>query len=460
MKAVYFDAFSGVSGDMILGSLLDVGVEIDSLREDLARLPVRGYHLHATRRTKAGMSGTKFDVHLGEAREHAHAAEEEGHHHEPQNSPDSQPGAPEGHTHAHAGRSHPSIPDPGHADCGPHHGHAEVRDFRSIADMVSGSSLPGPVRDRALGVFRRIAEAEGKIHGCPPESVHFHEVGAVDSIVDVVGGCLALEALGRPRVFAAPLIEGTGWIRCAHGRFPVPAPATLEILAARGLTLRQCEEPHEMVTPTGAAFLAEFAEAFGPMPAMRLERVGYGLGTRDMRTRPNVLRAVLGELESEPGGSVTSLDWEVDQVGCLETNLDDANPEVLGHFLDRALAAGALDVFYGPVQMKKNRPGVVLTVLCPAAECDRFSELILRETTAFGVRRGVLERRKLRREFLSVDTPVGRIKVKVGRLDGRIVQVAPEYESCRAVAAERGVPLKAVYTAAVQAVPAFSGDSR
>ncbi|HNV00468.1 MAG: nickel pincer cofactor biosynthesis protein LarC [Verrucomicrobia bacterium] len=460
MKAVYFDPFSGVSGDMILGALLDLGVEIGSLRKDLARLPLGGYHLHATRRTKAGICGTKFDVHLGEAQEHSHAAGDEGHHHEPQTAPDAQSGMHKGHTHPHPGHSQPSIPDRCHVHSGPHHGEAEVRDFRSIATMVSGSSLPGPVRDRALGVFRRIAEAEGKIHGCPPESVHFHEVGAVDSIVDVVGGCLALEALGRPRVFAAPLIEGTGWVRCAHGQFPVPAPATLEILAARGLTLRQCEEPQEMVTPTGAAFLAEFAEAFGPMPAMRLERIGYGLGMHDMRTRPNVLRAVLGELESEPGAPVLPHDWEGDHVGCLETNLDDANPEVLGHFVDRALAAGALDVFYGSVQMKKNRPGVVLTVLCPVAECDRFSELILCETTAFGVRRTVLERRKLRREFLSVDTPVGRIKVKVGRLDGRIVQVAPEYESCRAVAAERGMPLQAVYTAAVRAVPASSGDSR
>ena len=454
MKAIYFDAFSGVSGDMILGSLLDLGVEIESLREDLARLPVRGYHLHANRRTKAGISGTKFDVHLGDAHDHAHGGEEHGHHHEPPTTPDAHNGLSEGHTHPHA--SHPKTPLPAqeHIHAGPLHGHADVRDFRSIAAMISGSSLPGPVRDRALGVFRRIAQAEGRIHGCPPDDVHFHEVGAVDSIVDVVGGCLAIEALGRPRVFAASLTEGTGWVRCAHGRFPVPAPATLEILAARGLTLRQCEEPHEMVTPTGAALLAEFAETFGPMPAIRLDRVGYGLGTRDMATRPNVLRAILGELEPQLVPAVALHDWEADHVACLETNLDDSNPEVLGHFVDRALAAGALDVFCGPVQMKKNRPGVVLTVLCPATECDRFSELILRETTAFGVRRSVLERRKLRREFLSVDTPFGQIAVKVGRLDGRMVQVAPEYESCRAVAAEQGIPLKTVYTAAVQACPA------
>jgi uncharacterized protein (TIGR00299 family) protein len=342
---------------------------------------------------------------------------------------------------------------------GTHPGHHGTRNFRTIADLIDHSALSPWVRERAVNVFRRIAEAEGKIHGLPAEEVHFHEVGAVDSIVDVVGGCLALESLGCPRVFAAPLVEGTGWIHCAHGRFPVPAPATLEILAARGLTVNQCEEPQEMVTPTGAALLAELVEAFGPMPALRLERIGYGLGTREMLTRPNVLRAVLGELAAAPDASTAEYDWETDEVAWLETNLDDLNPEVLGHFAERALTAGALDVFYAPVQMKKSRPGVVLTVVCPVNEADRFCALMLTETSAFGVRRTIVQRRKLRREFQSVDTPLGKVVVKLGRLNGRLLQVAPEYESCRAVAASAHVPVKAVYLAALRAFPAPPADA-
>jgi len=214
-----------------------------------------------------------------------------------------------------------------------------------------------------------------------------------------------------------------------------------------------------MVTPTGAALLAEFAEAFGPMPPLRLDRIGYGLGTREMVTRPNVLRAVLGELAPAPGSTPQAHDWETDQIAWLETNLDDANPEVLGHFLERALAAGALDVFYGPVQMKKGRPGVVLTVVCPVTEADRFTEMVLVETSAFGVRRSVVDRRKLRRDFTPIDTPLGKVVVKVGRLNGRILQVAPEYESCRAVAAAAGVPVKTVYEAALRAFPLPSSET-
>ncbi len=462
MKAVYLDLFSGISGDMFVGAFLDLGVDMGVLREGLARLPVTGYHLHADRRTKAGISGTKFDVHL-DADPHPahHAGPGHAHVHLPDSPASAEPGFDLPAGHRHQSHSHPrSVTHRGqHAQAVSGSRDAEVRDFRAIVAMISGSSLSAWVRDRAVGVFRRIAEAEGKIHGLPPEEVHFHEVGAVDSIVDVVGGCLAVEALGRPRVFAASPIDGTGWVRCAHGQFPVPAPATLEILAARRLTVSQCEEPHEMVTPTGAALLAELAEGFGPMPSMRLERIGYGLGTRELATRPNVLRAVWGELAtaSSPAAATTAHDWETDQIACLETNLDDASPELLGHFLDRALAAGALDVSYGAIQMKKSRPGVVLTVLCPVTEADRLTEFILMETTAFGVRRSVVERRKLRREFESVETSLGQITVKVGRLDGRVLQVAPEYESCRSAAAAAGVPVKTAFAAALHA---FSSSPR
>jgi uncharacterized protein (TIGR00299 family) protein len=297
------------------------------------------------------------------------------------------------------------------------------------------------VKEKAIAVFHRIATAEGKIHGVAPEQVGFHEVGAIDSIIDIVGACIALELLGRPRVIASQVSDGNGWIDCAHGRFPVPAPATLEILGARQIPISQCDEPHELVTPTGAALIAEFAESFAPMKTFVAEKIGYGLGTRLNKSRPNVLRAVLGTIAPDNA----SHDWETDTITIIEANIDDLNPEVLGSFLEQALAAGALDVFYTPVHMKKNRPAVQLTVLCGEADADEFSEMILTHTTAFGLRRHDASRRKLRREVVSVETPFGQVSVKLGRLDGKLVQIAPEFESCKQLSLTNGVPLKQIY---------------
>jgi pyridinium-3,5-bisthiocarboxylic acid mononucleotide nickel chelatase len=296
------------------------------------------------------------------------------------------------------------------------------------------------VKEKAVAVFTRIARAEGKIHGMPAEEVHFHEVGAVDSIVDVVGACIGLELLGKPRVLANTVVEGSGFIECAHGRFPIPAPATLNILGDAKIALSQCDEPHELVTPTGAALLAEFAESFGSMRGLVAEKIGFGLGSRDNKTRPNVLRAVLGQTRETAAN-----DWEIDTIAALETNLDDCLPEALGRFMERALERGALDIFYTPVQMKKNRPGVILTVLCAENAADEFCEFILRETTAFGVRRTIYERRKLRREISHVKTRFGEVAVKIGRLNGQVIQVSPEYESCRSLADVKGEPVLSIY---------------
>ena len=312
------------------------------------------------------------------------------------------------------------------------------------------------MKQKAVAIFQRIAVAEGKIHGLPPEQVGFHEVGAVDSIIDIVGACIALEMLSKPRVLASPVVEGTGWVDCAHGRFPIPAPATLAILGGRGVPLSQCAEPNELVTPTGAALLAELVDTFGPMQGLVAEKIGYGLGTRDNQTRPNVLRAVLGESSGEwrvASGEAEAHDWETDTIAVLETNLDDLNAEILGNLMEKALAAGALDVFHTPIQMKKNRPGVLLTVLCAEADTDRFMEMLVRETSTFGVRRYAAERRKLRREFVTVQTPHGAVTVKVGRLDGKVLQAAPEFESCRKLAEQAKVPLKEIYEAALRAIP-------
>jgi uncharacterized protein (TIGR00299 family) protein len=446
MKTLYLDIFSGISGDMFLGALIDLGVDARKLERELQKCKVDGYHLHVARRQKSGIEGVKLDVHLDSDPDHDwthHQGHDHGHH---------------GHGHAHS-HDHPHDHPHSHAH------HEEQRTFAGIRKLIQSSRLSSWVKRKSTAVFQRIADAEGKIHGKPPEEVHFHEVGAVDSIVDILGACIALELLGKPRVIASPVVEGIGWVQCAHGRFPVPAPATLAILGARGISVTQCEEPHELITPTGAALLAEFAESFGPMRGLVAETIGFGLGTRDNQTRPNVLRAVLGEERgdsSRASGSASAtsrrgaaaLDWESDTVAVLETNLDDISAEVLGQFMETALAVGALDVFHTPIQMKKSRPGVLLTVLCAEQEADQFAELILRETSAFGVRRTTAERRKLRREFTTVPTRFGDVTVKIGRLNGEVLQAAPEFESCKNAAKKANVPLKQVYEAAVRAAGA------
>jgi uncharacterized protein (TIGR00299 family) protein len=418
MKTLYLDLISGIAGDMFIAALIDLGVDARQLERELKKLKLDGYHLHVSRQQKSAIAGVKFDVHVAQEHDHGHQHHEHDYHHH-------------------------------------NHGHEEQRNFSEIKQLISRSRLSPWVKQKSIAVFARIAEAEGKIHGLPPDKVHFHEVGAVDSIVDIVGAAVALEMLGKPRVFASPVTEGTGWIHCAHGRFPVPAPATLAILGARGIGLTQCDEPHELVTPTGAALLAEFVESFGPMENLVAGKIGFGLGTRENKTRPNVLRVVLGSQSKvqSPKSKVAGagLDWETDRVAVLETNLDDCPGEILGVFVETALAAGALDIFHTPVQMKKNRPGVLLTVLCAESDADKFSEMILRETTAFGVRRTIAERRKLRREFAGVKTAFGNVTVKIGRLGGKVVQAAPEFESARQIAAKAGVPVKQVFAAAVQA---------
>jgi pyridinium-3,5-bisthiocarboxylic acid mononucleotide nickel chelatase len=421
MKALYLDLFSGISGDMFLGALIDLGVDAQKLERELKKLKLAGYRLNVVRKQNAGIAGVKFDVRLTNAHEH--------HHHE------------------------------------------HSRTFAEIRRLITRSKLSPWVKQKSVAVFRRIAEAEGSIHGVPTEQVHFHEIGAVDSIVDIVGACIALELLGKPHVLASPVVEGIGWIDCAHGRLPVPAPATLAILGARGVGVTQCDEPHELVTPTGAALLVEFAESFSPMSHFTAEKIGFGLGTRENKTRPNVLRLVLGRTGVAPASNqnefllkrkkttetgatpvLRALDWETDHIAVLETNLDDCPGEILGAFVGTAFNAGALDVFHTPIQMKKNRPGVLLAVLCNEADADKFSELILRETTAFGVRRTIAQRRKLRRAFAMVKTPFGRVTVKIGRLGDKVIQAVPEFESCRKLAKQAEVPLKQIYNAAIKSV--------
>lgn len=410
---LYLDLISGISGDMFLGAMLDLGVDFERLKRELSWLCADGCRLRAGRKGKMGIEGVKFDVDLTPVHGHQHEGEAE---------------------HEHGGAVHS-------------HGHEHGRNFAEIRRLIETSPYSAWVKEKAISVFSRVAVAEGKIHGRPAEAVHFHEVGVMDSIVDIVGACLALEWLGRPRVLASAVVDGTGWINCAHGRFPIPAPATLEIFAARKIAVSQCDEPHELVTPTGAALLSEFAQDFGPMIGIKPVKIGYGIGGRDHVTRPNVLRAVLCETDD------TKSDWETDTVALLESNIDDLNPEILGNFMGVALAAGALDVFYTPIQMKKNRPGTMLSVLCPAGQAEAFTAMILKETSAFGVRKTHCERRKLKREFSSVETAHGPVVLKVGRLDGLVLHRTPEFESCKELAAQKNVPVRQIYEAALKALP-------
>ena len=423
MKSLYLDIFSGISGDMFIGAMLDLGVSLDDLKCEIAKLGLGASELQAERQQRSSISGFKFDVLLPDGSKAENqpnpVAKERTHSH----------GHSHSHSHSHQAHSHES----------------EQRDFRTIKALIQQSTVSDWVKEKSIAVFSRVAVAEGKVHGMPAENVHFHEVGAIDSIIDIVGACVCLEALGMPDVHAAEVTEGHGWVDCAHGRFPIPTAATLEILSARGIPISQCEEPHELITPTGAALLAEFSKTFGPMTQLSPEKIGYGLGTRENKTRPNVLRAILG---TTTVSKESQNDWEMDRIMSIEANIDDATGEQLGHVMELAMEKGALDVFATPIQMKKNRPATLLSLLCDQERADEFSEWLLRETTTFGIRRQVWDRRKLQRKFEKVATSHGEITIKLGILNGETVHATPEFESCRAAAASHCVSFAKVYAAA------------
>ena len=413
MNTLYLDLISGISGDMFLGAMLDLGVPANSLKTELAKLKLTDpesptnttntYKLQIRRQQKSNIEGIQFDVILKD------------HHHN--------------HKHPH----------------NPTHSHSHGRNFSQIQTLINTSTLSNWVKKNSIETFGRIARAEGKVHGMPPEKVHFHEVGAVDSIIDIVGAAITLELLNKPRVLASTITEGTGWVHCAHGRFPVPTMATLAILGERGAALSQCNEPRELVTPTGAAILAQFAESFGPMQQLTATKIGYGLGTHNCQTRPNVLRAILGQT---PSTNHKEKQWNTDTIGVVECNLDDLSPEILGHVLELALQKGALDAFHTPVYSKKNRPATLFTILCPTQTIQQFARLILQETTAFGVRTYETKRFKLQQTQSTVNTPYGQVPVKIGLLDGKAIQISPEYEACKTLAFQNNVPLQKIFQAA------------
>jgi len=423
-KTLYFDCFSGASGDMVLGALLDLGLPLDDVRGALGSLAVDLGGISARRVLRAGVSATKFEVHACGHAPHPHDHAQHPHEH----------GL---HPHDHAQHSHDR--EPHSYDNAPHphdHHHHSLTEIRAA---ITRSALSPDGRARAIHLFERLAEAEAAIHAVPVEQIHLHEVGAVDSLVDIVGAVYGLEQLGADRIVSSPLNVGGGTVRCAHGVFPVPAPATARLL--QGVPVYAGDVQMELVTPTGALLVTGYAGSYGPMPAMTIDRIGYGAGDRDPKGHPNVLRLIVGD--AAPDGHAR----RVVEIVC---EIDDMNPQLFGPLMDQLHHAGALDVFYAPVQMKKNRPGTLVTVLARPEDRERLSGILFAETTTIGVRYQEMLRECLEREVVTVPTPVGDVRFKVATRGGRVLNAAPEFDDCARIAAERGLPVKDVQALALK----------
>lgn len=427
---LYLDCLSGLSGDMFLSGLFDLGLDPKDLERELAKLRLPEHvHLRTERQIRCGISGTylHIDVHTHDCNHPSHS-----HAHDHSHTQD--------HDHSHS-HDHHLDHDHGPGCTGHEHG----RSFTDIKQLIARSNLPDLVKSRAIAVFRRIGIAEARIHGKSIEEIHFHEVGAIDSIVDIVGACLGLHLMGIREVLASPLVEGRGTLKCAHGTFPIPAPATLAIL--EGIPLTQIDVPHELITPTGAALLAEFAGSFAPLDRFTTEKIGYGLGTRDLPNRPNVVRMLLGS--TTPATLPARADGlETDEVAVLTTNIDDITPEALAAAVDSLIEAGALDATVAPITMKKGRSGFRLEVLAQPEHQQPLAELILRSTPAIGLRIRRESRLKLPRTIQQVETPWGPVRVKVAVLPGGRTKKKAEFDDCRKISLEQGIPLADVVRAA------------
>lgn len=478
MRVAYLDCIGGISGDMALGALLDAGVDAELLIEGLKTLALPPWDLEIGRTAKHGIAAARVEVLVhgeaaaaapllrlpptdaplagseGHVHSHAHehththghvtppsAVHEHSHTHEHRHE----------HTHAHEHEHHHEparehAHEHSHGHDGAEHDHTGTRTFAEVAAVIRSSGLPEPVKEHAERVYRRLAAAEAAVHGTTLDRVHFHEVGAVDSIVDVVGAVYALHLLGVERVVCSPLPSGHGFVRCAHGRMPVPPPATMELL--KGCPVRRVDVEGEMVTPTGAALASCLAAEFGDLPEFVVREVGYGAGRKDFPI-PNLLRVVIGESADESAGGEGQA--EPRRVTLIEANLDDQSPQLFEAVMEALFAAGALDVWFTPIQMKKNRPAQTLSVLCDPAKREELARILFRETTTLGVRYSEWNRECLEREWLPVETAYGTVRVKVARQDGELRTAAPEYEDCRLRAAEAQVPVKMVQAAAAAA---------
>jgi len=461
MRIAYLDCFSGMSGDMFLGALVDAGVPVRLFEETVAALNI-GARLEISRVERSGISATKVDVYVhGEKelprevywkqQEHRHAHEHE-HSHEPGKVAASRP-----HLHEH-GHEHVQLREHNYAVASgepsregvstPHrhdhaHEHEHGRGLTEIREIIRKAGISEQAKSTAIAIFQALGAAEAKVHNMDIEKVHFHEVGAVDAMVDIVCAAVGAEAMGVEEIVCSPLNVGGGTVKCAHGVFPVPVPATVELL--KGAPVYSSGIQVELVTPTGAAIVKRLAKRFAPFPAMTIEKSGYGAGTRDFPGHANVLRLTIGESQAKFAENTSQ-----ETISVLEANLDDLNPQVFGYVVDRLLAEGALDTFASPVQMKKNRPGMLLTVLAKPEDASRLTQIIFTETSTLGVRRREEQRQALARKWITVVTRWGDVRLKVASMNGTVTNYAPEYEDCRKIAAEHHVPLKSVMQEAVQ----------
>ncbi|WP_240375920.1 nickel pincer cofactor biosynthesis protein LarC [Bacillus piscicola] len=404
MTHLFLDCQYGISGDMTLSALIDLGADVSYISEQLKQLPIESFTMDVSTVNKKGIAAQRLELKIYDA----HPPHSHNHHHD--------------HDHHH------------------HHDHDHPhRKAASILEMITNSRLPLRVKERSSAVFQVIAEAEGKIHGMDPEDVHFHEVGAMDSIIDVIGVCLALESLGVDKITTSPVPTGYGKMKMAHGLYPIPAPATAEIL--KGVPLLDFHVEGELTTPTGAGFLQALADEYGYLPARTIKKIGYGAGCKDFE-HPNVLRAILLQEEYDPGQEIIST---------VECQVDDMTGEALGYVMEKGFAAGALDIYYTPVTMKKSRPGCLITVLAKPKDARKIEELLLRETSTFGVRRTAWDRKILARDSKEVQTPFGSITVKLGYMEGQLLKAVPEYEEVKRAADANNVPFMEVYGAAQEA---------
>jgi uncharacterized protein (TIGR00299 family) protein len=427
MRIAYLDCFSGISGDMFLGGLLDAGVAPKVLEDAVAGLMI-GASLEISRVNRSGVEATKVDVLVHGAKDRPRAAVQEGHRHE--------------HSQAHSHHSR----DARNQRDSPPHGHG--RGLNEIKKIIGTARLAESAKHTAVGMFEKLGRAESKIHHVPIEQIHFHEVGAADAMVDIVCAAVGSEALGADEFVSSPLNVGGGTVECAHGVFPVPAPATVELL--RGAPVYSSGIQAELVTPTGAAIVSTLVKRFEPFPAMTIEKTGYGAGSRDFPRHANVLRITVGTALGKNEGEDQATPASLEIVSILEANLDDLNPQVFGYVMERLLEAGALDVFGTPVHMKKNRPGTLLTVLSKPETAATLAQIIFAETTTLGVRQREEKRQVLSRRWQTISTHFGEVRIKISSMNRTITGYAPEYEDCRRIAAEQRVPLKMVMQEALQ----------
>lgn len=428
MRILYYDCFSGISGDMNLGALVDIGVEREYLTNELLKLNISGYEISIKRDVKNGISGTKVDVilednYIHDERHNYNQNHNHDHHHN------------HGHEHQH---------EDNHIHIHTATNHHEHRNFRDIENIIESSSLNENVKNISLRIFEKVAEAEAKVHNKSIEEVHFHEVGAVDSIVDIVGAAICIDYLKVDKIKCSTIEVGSGFVKCAHGLLPVPAPATAEILKDKPI---KANISFEATTPTGAAILAYAVDEFTDSKNFSIKKIGYGIGTKDNKDVPNILRVFIGEenLMDEPKGECKDTNFLQDEVEVMECNIDDMNPELYEYVMEQLFANGALDVYMTPIIMKKERPGVKLNVLYAPDKEKIIRKIVLMQTTTLGFRKYKVQRNMLKREFSKIKTKYGEITVKNAYYNGKIIKSKPEYEECKKIALDNNVNINEIY---------------